>query len=224
MRSQHAKNDNSQTSEESKQEFQTNATAVVEMSSTVDTWLSSNNHSYKFKQALPLLEDMDMRYAELTHRQLTISLDQIQRQSDEHVPDKQFKSSHMQNIAAASTGRDITASQKILSDLVGSNPCTEQKSPPISDSNVFERNSNWKLTNQLKSPLLLQVKDEILQEKEAAILKLRLHVSSLEHQIQESEATLRQVKILIFCENFRVLIVILIFDVRAVCILYLFTC
>ena len=135
-------------------------------------------------------EAMDMKYTDMTHMQLKRSLDQIHGQNlrlgslpSDYLYNGVATVAHEcysnGNLSHRPTPRSITGSDPVLNNY------TEAVY-----HNVGVSSANPQST---KFDTILQVKDAMLQEKEAVILKLRLEISSLQHQVQEGEAALRQV-------------------------------
>lgn len=111
-------------------------------------------------------EGMNMRFAELTHMHLKNSLHQI---NGHHH------------------GLDLD---------VGDRYATRPISSITNDGALSARGVCYSArgtgTGSTKFQSLLSVKDALLEEKESAIVKLRLEVSSLQHQLKETNVTLRQ--------------------------------
>ena len=126
-------------------------------------------------------EDMDMKYAEMTHRQLTLSLNQLQDHcsvskldpASTYAMNKVLNDSHLRRPQAA----DAKTSRCVKFDY----------------SNLHSSKADCSSPCYSKLAQILKIKDEMLQEKETTIVRLRLQISSLQHQAQETEAVLHQV-------------------------------
>ena len=145
-------------------------------------------------------EVMDMKFTDLTHMQLKRSLDQIHGQNLRgHItnPYSEFLlsgsggQSNTNVCYSHPINENANLPHTVGSRIVGvySNPAIHSYEPGF--YNNVGMSSSAPQSSKFDS--ILQAKDAMLQEKETVILKLRLQVSSLQHQIQESEATLRQV-------------------------------
>jgi len=144
-------------------------------------------------------EAMDMKFTDLTHMQLKRSLDQIHGQNlrgpiTRPYPEYIFSNGGAQSSANACFSHPINENHlphDVASRIIGvhSNPILNG----CAESGLFNQVGLATSSQSSKFDSILQVKDAMLQEKEAVILKLRLQVSSLQHQIQEGEAALRQV-------------------------------
>ncbi|XP_039247769.2 centrosomal protein of 85 kDa-like [Styela clava] len=153
---------------------------------------------------------MNMRFTDLTHMHLKKSIDQIygsyssadSDHSDRQTPRQVFSSSNStygSGSGGVSSARDYlsfnrvsateSAQRQHLSSLtsqsIGNGYSSQSSRLPPSIANSTNTSS--------KFHSLLSVKDALLEEKESAIVKLRLQVSSLQHQVKDSNATLRQV-------------------------------
>lgn len=111
-------------------------------------------------------EGMNMRFAELTHMHLKNSLHQINGQQH---------------------GLDLDVADRYVSRPISS---------IANDGALSARGGFYSARGtgigSTKFQSLLSVKDALLEEKESAIVKLRLEVSSLQHQLKETNVTLRQ--------------------------------
>lgn len=144
----------------------------------------------------------DMKYTDLTHLQLKRSLDQIHGQNLRCGNSTGLHSNHVYTSVQSNVkpcySRSIRDEPRI--------PVITPRSigDPLSEP-VFNNYSNYcsnvafscasSMPQSSKFDAIFQVKDAMLQEKEAVIVKLRLQISSLQHQLQESEVALRQVSI-----------------------------
>ena len=146
-------------------------------------------------------EVMDMKYADLTHMQLKRSLDQIHGQNiraggiSRSLPEPFFSSAQGSTNAFYShaMNENVQLPQSVGPRIVG-NPSQVAPDPLFNNySEGAYNNVGLAVPQPSKFDTIFQVKDAMLQEKEAVILKLRLQVSSLQHQVQEGEAALRQV-------------------------------
>ena len=184
---------NSRSLDEEKQKVQTLPTTCSKLSSCVNTQNNGNHVSSYMREALTHFEDKDMKYAELTHRQLTNSLQQIQKQNTEKTV-KNEQSAFNDNLNIKKLVWDEKALPGIESvssiGLGVSKINFPAKRNPL-DCNL---DSECDFSDQPKTFCALEVQDKQLYEKEVVILELRLHISSLEHQIQELETSLQQVK------------------------------
>jgi len=144
-------------------------------------------------------DGMDMKFADLTHQQLKRSLDQIHGQHDTRpavgfppncggdgsrfangVSNRAFGAPHGFGdfaVAPSFAGHSAAAGvQTFVRNGCAYDAHEQQQQQPS------------------KYDAILKVKDAMLQEKESVILKLRMQIASLEHQVQESDMALRQVR------------------------------
>ena len=144
-------------------------------------------------------EMMDMKFTDLTHMQLKRSLDQIHDQNLRGAISRPYPEFVYNGGGQSSTNacyshpinENLHLPSNVTSRLVGvSNPILNGCTEPGFYNHAGLTTS---VPQSSKFDSILQVKDAMLQEKEAVILKLRLQVSSLQHQIQEGDAALRQV-------------------------------
>lgn len=112
-------------------------------------------------------EGMNMRFAELTHMHLKNSLHQINGQHH---------------------GLDLDVADRYVSRPISS--IANDGAPLSARGGCYSARGTGIGTTKFQS--LLTVKDALLEEKESAIVKLRLEVSSLQHQLKETNVTLRQ--------------------------------
>lgn len=158
---------------------------------------------------------MNMRFTDLTHMHLKKSIDQIHgnynstdsdhsdRQPSGRSTGRQASSSSngtygSNGTFASGSGGLSSARDGLISSRVGSEVAAhrQQLSALVSQSygsSDYSQQVNKSPGSSSKFHSLLSVKDALLEEKESTIVKLRLQVSSLQHQVKDSTATLRQV-------------------------------
>nr|XP_026690094.1 centrosomal protein of 85 kDa [Ciona intestinalis] len=135
-------------------------------------------------------EEMDMKFADITHMQLKRSLDQIHGVNSARSVNSGLSNQiyvGVPNVADACYSHDMNGNTHFSKPWRHNSAGNyyQQGAPAYDNGNVA--------TQPNKFDAILQVKDAMLQEKESVILKLRLQVASLQHQIQEGDAALRQV-------------------------------
>ena len=144
----------------------------------------------------------DMKFTDLTHMQLKRSLDQIHGQNLRGSASSGSLSDNVYNCVQSNV--KVCYSHPISDDvhipLITPRSILSHHPEPILNGYAGPGCSSMafqcaSLPQSSKFDAVLQVKDAMLQEKEAVILKLRLQISSLQHQIQEGEAALRQVSL-----------------------------
>uniref|UniRef100_F7BPR4 Centrosomal protein of 85 kDa-like CC4 coiled-coil domain-containing protein n=2 Tax=Ciona intestinalis TaxID=7719 RepID=F7BPR4_CIOIN len=133
---------------------------------------------------------MDMKFADITHMQLKRSLDQIHGVNSARSVNSGLSNQiyvGVPNVADACYSHDMNGNTHFSKPWRHNSAGNyyQQGAPAYDNGNVA--------TQPNKFDAILQVKDAMLQEKESVILKLRLQVASLQHQIQEGDAALRQV-------------------------------
>lgn len=143
---------------------------------------------------------MNMRFTDLTHMHLKKSIDQIHGQQQEIESDYHI-GRHLptngSSVRSAGSREAINLKRVPQIDLaaVRQNPATAQSYSgslsSYSQSNKLTSSSGGSSSSKFHS--LLSVKDALLDEKESTIVKLRLQVSSLQHQVKDSNSSLRQV-------------------------------
>ncbi|CAK8679383.1 unnamed protein product [Clavelina lepadiformis] len=135
------------------------------------------------------VEDTDMKFTDLTHNRLKQSLDQIHGQASSRSLSAPLTlplslcngvSHSRMNSARDFNGNGFLSSTSPTFNGCPSNQlCTAPSNEPSMQAGS-------------KYDAVLHVKDDMLQEKESVILKLRLQVAALQHEVQESNASLRQ--------------------------------
>ena len=138
---------------------------------------------------------MDLKYARITQRQLGNSLDQIQEQSNDIVSEKKLLADHLSSSAATNTSSMISSKQEFSCSIKSNFNKEQQSTFDNLDVNSFGKSCSFDKIMQTQQLATLEIKDDILKDKETMIVKLDLHISLLQQQIQDSEATLRQVRI-----------------------------
>ena len=174
---------------------------VTSRHSAIDIYNDVRHSPFKDKaisQKKITFEDSNLKYAELTHQQLKSTLSDIQEQSlncndecmfsrpnlcYETMQGKKFAFEDGNTTQIQSTNKLFEKQDQLHSNYIiaSSFPSDDYKS------------SCQLMPNAKKFDAILQIKDDMLQEKESSIMKLKLQVASLQHQLQESETALHQV-------------------------------
>ena len=144
---------------------------------------------------LQLSEDMDLKYARITQRQFGNSLDRIQEQSNDIVSEKKLLADHLSSSAATNTSSMVSSKQECSCSIKSNSNKEQQSTFDNLDVNSFGKRCSFDEITQTQQLATLEIKNDIPKDKETMIIKLDLHISLLQQQIQDSEATLRQVRI-----------------------------
>ena len=166
------------------------------VSNDIASGLTKNDQSDDERLSGCLKKYGDMQYAELTHKQLTGSLNRIHEQNNKYTSETSSKEKCKIKMPLREETSSCRAAvdDNLAKDLTPSQTCSKSSiSENHNQFSIMKNTELYKAPYAAKLNAVLQVKDDLLHEKEATILKLRLQVASMQHQVLESETALRQV-------------------------------
>lgn len=169
-----------------------NSTKIINNGNSEDYYKNAKFIS----QRMECFEDTDMKYAELTHQKLKRTLNDLHLNGNNNSKDVTLFTNSVDDQVRYETHngnntdfQNIHTNQLLLPDHITTKQQNEFHDHAIASS--FPSYNYVPSATNLDA--ILHIKDEMLEEKESAIMKLKLEIASLQHQLKESQTTFGQV-------------------------------